>query len=70
MAKTIDFIFLSENEPGYDYTMEVFDEGKPTGGCRTKNKDDLKAMYNLWKETYGTMFLKYIFKKGDKVITL
>lgn len=70
MAKIIDFITLEENDPAYPYSMEAYEYEKPSGGCRTRNKEDLKAMYQLWKEIYGTINLKYYFKKGDRGIEL
>ena len=68
--KTIDFITLEETDPAYPYSMEAYEYEKPSGGCRTRNKNDLQAMYQLWKETYGTINLKYIFKKNDEKINL
>ena len=68
MSKEIDFITLEENNPEYSFSMEAYEYGKPSGGCRTRNKNDLKAMYQLWKETYGTLNLKYIFKKNEEVL--
>lgn len=73
--KEIDFIPIwmpmTEDEIiKYPYIMEVYEYGKPSGGCRTKNKDDLKAMYQKWKDTYGIFNLKYIFKKNEKIIDI
>lgn len=68
MSKEIDFITLEENNPEYPFSMEAYEYNKPSGGCRTRNKNDLKAMYQLWKETYGTLNLKYIFKKNEEVL--
>jgi len=77
--KDIDFITLDYDNQDilegpysmeYPYSLEAYDGNKPCGGCRVKNKDDLKEMYVRWKESYGMFNLKYIFKKGDKVITL
>ena len=70
MAKQIDFITLDEIDPAYPYSMEAYEYEKPSGGCRTRNKNDLQAMYQLWKEVYGTINLKYIFKKNDEKINL
>lgn len=71
MAKRIDFIMLSETNPEYIYSLETYDDRNHScGGCRTKNKEDLKAMNNLWKELYGLLNLRYIYKKNDTVINL
>lgn len=71
MARQIDFIMLSENSPEYVYSLEAYDDrNRPCGGCRTKNKDDLRAMNNLWKETYSLSNLRYVYKKNDTVINL
>ena len=75
MSKQIDYIplWLASSDQdilAYPYSLEAYDHGKPSGGCRTKNKEDLRSMYQIWKETYGTIELKYIFKKGEKVIEL
>lgn len=74
MAKEIDFLTLEESpesNPDYPFTLEAYDYGdKPSGGCRCKTKDDLKLMYQLWKEVYGIYNLKYVFKKLDKEIVL
>lgn len=71
--KDIDFIPLNYDEQDileYPYSLEAYDYGKPCGGCRVRNKNDLKEMYVRWKESYGIFNLKYIFKKGDKIIEL
>ena len=71
--KSIDFLTLEESpegNPEYPYSLEAWEYDRPSGGCRCKSKDDLKAMYQLWKETYGTINLKYYFKKGEQVIQL
>ena len=72
--KDIDFITLDcDNQDileEYPYSLEAYDYNKPCGGCRVRNKNDLKEMYVRWKESYGIFNLKYIFKKGDKVIEL
>ena len=71
--KDIDFITLDDHLQDiseYPYSLEAYDYGKPCGGCRVRNKDDLKEMYVRWKESYGIFNLKYIFKKGDKIIEL
>ena len=74
MANKIDFLTFEESpeeNPEYPYTLEAYDYGnKPSGGCRCKSKDDLRTMYQLWKETYGVYNLKYYFKKNDKEILL
>lgn len=70
MSKEIDFITLEETDPAYPFSMEVREYEKPSGGCRTKNKGDLLSMYQLWKETYGTLNLKYTFKKNEEEIRL
>ena len=73
MSREIDFVFLSDNNPEYIYSLEVYDDrNQSCGGCRTRTKDDLRAMNNLWKERYPTtmMGLRYIYKKEDKLITL
>lgn len=71
MAKQIDFIMLSETNPEYTYSLEAYDDlNRSCGGCRTKSKEDLKAMNNLWKELYGLLNLRYIYKKNDTVINL
>ena len=71
MAKRIDFIMLSETNPEYIYSLEAYDDlDRSCGGCRTKSKEDLKVMSNLWKELYGLLNLKYIYKKNNVVINL
>ena len=70
MAKAIDFIYLEDNNPNYPFSMEAYEYGKPSGGCRTKTKEDLRAMYELWKETYGMINLRYIFKKNEEEIKI
>jgi hypothetical protein len=73
MAKEIDFIRLDDESKDiseYPYALEAYDAGKPTGGCRVKTKDDLKAMYQLWKETYGMFDFKYYFTKNGKPIDI
>ena len=66
------FIPLSDVQDGYNYSLEAFDDrNNSCGGCRTKSKDDLRKMYNLWKERYpSTMNLRYVFKKDDKQIAI
>jgi len=71
--KDIDFITLDDHSQDiseYPYSLEAYDYNKSCGGCRVRNKDDLKEMYVRWKESYGIFNLKYIFKKGDKIIEL
>ena len=74
MAKEIDYITLDETPQdilSYQYSLEAYDDrNRDCSGCRTRNKEDLKSMYQLWKELYGTLNLKYTFKKGEKVIEL
>ena len=70
MAKTIDFITIEEGDPSYPFSLEAWEYDKPSGGCRTKTKEDLRAMYELWKETYGTINLRYIFKKNEEEIRI
>lgn len=71
MSKEIDFITLDKDNPVYMYSLEAIDDrNRECGGCRTRNKEDLRLMYQIWKETYGAFNLKYIFKKGGSVISL
>ena len=71
MAKQIDFIMLGEYSPEYNYSLEAYyDLNRSCFGCRNKSKEDLKAMNNLWKELYGLLNLRYIYKKNDTVISL
>ena len=73
MAKEIDFLTFDESpevNSNYPYSLEAWEYEKPSGGCRCKNKEDLRAMYTLWKEIYGCYNLKYIFKKLNEQINL
>ena len=70
MSQEIDWVSLDVTSPEYPYSLEAFDENKPCGGCRTKTKDDLKEMYRRWQERYSGLFLKYYFKRNERLIEL
>lgn len=73
MAKEIDFLTLEESpevNQNYPYSLEAWEYEKPSGGCRCKSKEDLRTMYTLWKEVYGTFNLKYMFKYLNQQINL
>jgi len=69
--KDIDFVALDYDGQDileYPYSLEAYDYNKPCGGCRVRNKNDLKNICNLIKKLNGIIIFHLILLQKKNII--